>query len=252
MNLVLRPVLFVGEENNHKDQNGGNADADAHTGLEHITDGGTCHGRVDHHDDARRNNWAETAGDHQQTCCSVLRIPHLAHFAVQNRADRDDRCGRRPGERGKESTGKDQRDCHAASDTADDGSGEITDSPGNTTLCHQVAGKDKECDRHDGSGIQTAENSLCHRVDLDRDLRIQGNRGSGRHTEGEGDGYTDDQEKRKSGEHNYSSHFLFLLLFRFIKVQALFNQISALNDGDQAKSENQRKIRDIHRYSETR
>ena len=68
-------------------------------------------------------------------------------------------------------------------------------------LSGNVARKDKECDGHDGGGVQTAENTLGDGVDGNGDIRASGNGGHRGHAERQRDGDAEDQKQRKAAEH---------------------------------------------------
>ena len=201
VDLIFRPLLLVCKDNDHNHQNDHDADADAHTGLEHIADGGAGDRCVNDHDDTRRNDGAEAAGNDQKAGRAVAGIAHADHVAVEHRADSDDRCGRGAGERGEERAGQNQRQRHAAAHAADDGACKLADAAGNSALGHQVARKDKERDGHDGGGVQTAENTLGNGVDGNGDVRAAGNGGHRGHAERQCNGDAEDQKQRKAAEH---------------------------------------------------
>ena len=71
-------------------------------------------------------------------------------------------AGAEPDNAAKKGTGQHHCKGHSSAKASDDAIGKLYKTPGNSALCHDISGQDKECDSHYGGGIKSAENSLCN------------------------------------------------------------------------------------------
>ena len=70
-------------------------------------------------------------------------------------------AGAEPDKAAKNAQAKTQSKAHSAAHIAYQTVGEIYDTAGDTTFGHQISGKHEESDGHNGSGLQSAEDTLC-------------------------------------------------------------------------------------------
>ena len=165
---VLGPIFFLGVDVGYHHQDGHDHEAYDEAGGEHLADGGAGYRAVYDHDDRRRNDRAEAAGDDEQAGHSVFAIAEADHIIVEHYADSYDGSRRGAGQCRKECRSQYESHRHAAAHIADDGVGEIDDAAGDAALGHDVAGQHEVGDRHDGGRFQAAEYALrddAHRYD---------------------------------------------------------------------------------------
>ena len=216
LGLSLGPLFLVGIVQSFQDQDDHDQDADDHALAEHVGDGRTGQGAVQHHDDGRGNDRAQAAGDDQQTGGAVLRVALLDHVSVQHGADSDDGCGSGTGQSSEEGTGDDQSHAHAAADVADEAVCKVDDTTGNAAACHQIASQDKEGDGHDGGGLQAAEHALCDNGRRNAQV-AQSHSGQRADAQGHGNGDSDqnadceDQKQDNASIHDHFASFFLMM-----------------------------------------
>ena len=216
LGLRLGPLFLVSIVQGFQDQDDHDQDADDHALAEHVGDGRTGQGAVQHHDDGRGNDRAQTAGDDQQTGGAVLRVALLDHVSVQHGADSDDGCGSGTGQSSEESTGDDQSHAHAAADVADEAVCKVDDTTGDAAAGHQVAGPDEEGNGHDGGGLQAAEHALCDNGRRNAQV-AQSHSGQRADAQGHGNGDSDqnadceDQKQDNASIHDHFASFFLMM-----------------------------------------
>ena len=213
--MYLRPLLFVGKKDDFHNENQHDDNADHQAFREHVGNRGSCQRAVEHHDDGRRNNRPQAAGNHQKTCRSGFGVAVFDHLGVQHGTDGNDCCRRRTGQGSKECAGKNQRHSHAAADIADQAVCKVDDPSGDSSAGHQVSGQDEERNRHDGGGLETAEQALGNDCRGNPEV-TKDNRRQRADAEGNGDRNADhnadgkNQEQNNAGIHFFSASFFLL------------------------------------------
>ena len=216
LGLSLGPLFLVSIVQSFQDQDDHDQDADDHALAEHVGDGRTGQGAVQHHDDGRGNDRAQAAGDDQQTGGAVLRVALLDHVSVQHGADSNDGCGSGTGQSSEEGTGDDQSHAHAAADVADEAVCKVDDTTGNAAAGHQVAGQDEEGNGHDGGGLQAAEHALCDNGRRNAQV-AQSHSGQRADAQGHGNGDSDqnadceDQKQDNASIHDHFASFFLMM-----------------------------------------
>ena len=166
------------------------------------------HGRVHHHDDARRNDRPEdrcAGGDRGRV---GRRIAFLLHGRDQQLADRDGIGDRRAGQPGEEQAAGDVDVAQCAAHAAEQGVVEVDQALGQARLVHQLGGEDEVRDRHEQEAAHAREHPVgddLEELDPADRRRTREAREQHHQADGRADQQYDDEHRQGGGHQSRSA-----------------------------------------------
>ncbi len=161
----LRPLVLAGDDEHDTGKDDHCKDAPEDTGREHVRNGAADECAVNDHDDARRDDGAETARHGHETGGLRFGVFNLLHGRIDHRADGDGRGRAAAGERGEERAGENGRIGQTAADAAGENVGKVHDFAVDAAGGHQVAGENEQRDGHERERVHARVQALCDRDD---------------------------------------------------------------------------------------
>ena len=201
----LRDVVTLGIIDGDEHVRNAKADARNDTGGEELADVKSGGGGVDYHNDARRDDRADTGRGDDYRRSPALLVTALLERSQADRAESGSVSVGGAGDTGHEHTGKLDRTGEAAAHPADDGVCEVDYRFRYARALHDLTGKHEERNRHEREAVDRGVHFLTH--DHVRNAAVLKQPYDGRNAEAEDDGRADYEQRHKYCDAYPKNHF---------------------------------------------